>query len=441
MLRLLFVYAIVFIGVAASLKGPFFILLFYLWNAHFRPEFWVWAPEYIVPLHLSLIVGTVLVFATIPRLARLHFTSRTALLGLFFAQSVLSLAYSEYPAWSWVWWFEFAKVVIITTLIPVLVDDLPKYRLTLLVICYSIGLEAAKQGWAQLVLNPGGQNNNPHPVLGDNNGVGMAMMMLIPFFIAFAHTAKSRLERGVHRFFLAGLFYRGISTYSRGAFLAAGVLGAFTFARSKRKFRAVVGSALVAGLALSVMPDRFWDRMSTITASDEERDASAAGRLHFWEVAKVMADARPLTGVGFNAYRQAYLKYDPSGGAWGENRAVHSAWFGVLAEMGYPGLALFVAILVGNVFVASRIRRGAKALDGPDGVELGLYAAALQTSLIIFAVGVTFLNGQYNELYWHLIGLSMALEGIERSVRADVTQRTALDHPSDVPPMPAWEAS
>ena len=34
------------------------------------------------------------------------------------------------------------------------------------------------------------------------------------------------------------------------------------------------------------MPQNFWDRMNTITADEsEDRDESAAGRLHFWGVA------------------------------------------------------------------------------------------------------------------------------------------------------------
>jgi hypothetical protein len=38
-----------------------------------------------------------------------------------------------------------------------------------------------------------------------------------------------------------------------------------------------------------------------------------------------------------------------------------------------------------------------------------LYADALMTSLVTFAVGGTFLSSQYNEMVWHFFGLTTAL--------------------------------
>src|SRR5579871_590881 len=41
MLRLIFVFAIIAVGTVYLTQGPFYALLFYLWNAYFRPEYWV----------------------------------------------------------------------------------------------------------------------------------------------------------------------------------------------------------------------------------------------------------------------------------------------------------------------------------------------------------------------------------------------------------------
>ena len=59
----------------------------------------------------------------------------------------------------------------------------------LIVIGLSLGFEAAKQGWAQFILNPGASNINTHPALGDNNGVALAMFMLVPILAALGATA------------------------------------------------------------------------------------------------------------------------------------------------------------------------------------------------------------------------------------------------------------
>ena len=51
-------------------------------------------------------------------------------------------------------------------------------------------------------------------------------MMLVPILGALAQTATRRWEKYAFRFVAIGVFMRGFTTYSRGGFLAAGVLGA-----------------------------------------------------------------------------------------------------------------------------------------------------------------------------------------------------------------------
>lgn len=427
MLRTLFVFAIVLAGLALSLQGPFYILQFYLWNSYFRPEQWMWV-DYVSALRLPLLLGTSLVIALFAKVQDFRLSLRLVLIFAFAAQATLSMVLSEHYDWSLRFWIEFIKVIMICTAITVLVTDLQRYRITLLTIGYSLGFEAAKQGWAQLFLNPGATNNNPHPMLGDNNGMGFGMMMLIPLFVALTQTANSRWERHLHRFFIVGLLYRGISTYSRGAFLSAGVLGLLMFTRSGKKVRALVVTVALGAAVASVMPDAFWDRMNTITVDEnQERESSSAGRLYFWEVATYMAEARPWQGVGFNAYRMAFPKYDRSGGGWGDDRAVHSAWFGVLSEMGYPGLVIFVSVIGTTLVACGRMRRRSLQLPPAQQAPMRAYATALQVSLVVYCVGVTFLNGQYNEMFWHFVALSIALEMIlaRALAAAAVTDETA----------------
>src|SRR5262249_19132786 len=154
-----------------------------------------------------------------------------------------------------------------------------------IVIALSLGFECAKQGWVSLFRAPGAKNDNPIGFLGDNNGVALGTMMLVPILVALARTATRRWERYAYQFLAVGVFMRGFTTSSRGGFIAAGVLGLFFIGRAEHKVRAAIGVLAVAGLVSLVMPQEYWNRMNTITASDEQRDESAAGRLHFWHVA------------------------------------------------------------------------------------------------------------------------------------------------------------
>ena len=124
-----------------------------------------------------------------------------------------------------------------------------------------------------------------------------------------------------------------------------------------------------------------------------------------------MANDRPLLGVGHRGYPRAYNQYDWTEGQYLTNRAVHSAWFGVLAELGYPGLLLFLAIIfivAASPAAASARRRSAARFPG----QLGPYAIALESALIAFIVGGSFVSFQYCEMLWHFFALTMALEQV-----------------------------
>jgi hypothetical protein len=146
--------------------------------------------------------------------------------------------------------------------------------------------------------------------------------------------------------------------------------------------------------------------MNTIQTYEE--DTSATGRLHFWQVAIIMANANPLLGVGFNAYNTAYNTYDFSHGQYGKGRSVHSSFFGVLAETGYIGFALWTAMLVGAFWSCYCVRK--HAVMGSIPVELAHGAAAFEASLVAFVVSGIFLPGQYGEMFLHFIGITIVLQ-------------------------------
>jgi probable O-glycosylation ligase (exosortase A-associated) len=433
MLRLILVLGMILVGVVYAFLHPFYALLFYVWNAYFRPEDWVWDGELIRSLRLSYSAAILALVSTLVRRDAVasprHSHPLLGLMFLFAGQGLVSIAWSSHQAYAWPFWLEFFKVVVMTSLMVVLVDDLGKLRALLVVIALSLGLEGAKQGWAGLIRYPGARNDNPIAFLGDNNGVAVGMFMLVPVLAALARTTENMWARSGYLFVLLGVLYRGLVTYSRGGFLSSLALGAMYLLRSPRKFRVLGAMALAAAIVLPVLPDAFWDRMKTIVTFREAEDTSALGRLYFWQVALKMATARPLVGVGFNAYNVAYDSYDSTRGEYGTGRSVHSSWFGVLAELGYPGLILYVLILFLSLRNCQRVRRLSPEYGGH--AHLVAYAAALESSLVVYFVGATFLPHQYNEMVWHCVGLSLVLLNVARRV-AEETEPSAEDE------APAW---
>src|SRR5262249_27219978 len=152
--------------------------------AYFRPEQWLWY-DFISGMDLSFTVGVWTVLATVfSQKEKFRFNLRVALLGLFLFQGLISTGAAPYPQFPGHWWVEFCKWCLMTYFIVVTATDISRYRLILLVISLSLGLEATKQGWASLILNPGGSNMNEHPMLGDNNCVAVGMLMLAPTLTA-----------------------------------------------------------------------------------------------------------------------------------------------------------------------------------------------------------------------------------------------------------------
>ena len=408
MLRTIFVVAALTVGWAFALQGPLYAACLYLWIAYFRPESWAWSDVF-ASLNLSYFAGAYLVIRTLLSAVPIRFDFRSVLMVLFLVHALVSSVFGPHSAHSLSYWQEFAKMIVVSLLLTNIVRTAAELRLILIVIGLSLGFEAAKQGWAQLILNPGAKNDNWVPFLGDNNLVAVGMAMLLPIIGALAATSTGWQKRAF-QFLSVGVLYRALSTYSRGGFLSIGAIGVLWFWRSPHKPRTLVAVAMAAMLVLPVLPQAFWDRMSTIAAPSEERDASQASRLHFWQVAVAMANDRPLLGVGHSAYPRSYNAYDWTEGQHLTNRAVHSAWFGVLAETGYPGLLLFVAIILLSLRACRRVRLAAKRGDIPG--PLGPYAVAFEASLVAFVVGGSFVSFQYCEMLWHYVALTVALERV-----------------------------
>jgi putative inorganic carbon (HCO3(-)) transporter len=305
-LRTLFVLAVVGAGVLATTQASIYGLLLYLWIAYFRPEVWAWG-DTVASLRLSLVVGALLLIATTARGEWRRPTGGIWLLAALVAHSLLSSLLSPYAAFSLPYWRDFAISSLVTYLIYVHARDARRIRWVMVAIVLSLGAEAAKQGFVQLLLEPGAKNFNTHPAIGDENGMAVAMLMLLGLIGPLARTTSRRWERWGYRLIGVGALYRGLATYSRGGLLAAVAFGLAFLVRSRRRALALGLLLAAGGAALVVFPDAFWERMATVRPTEEgEWDASGEGRLHFWGVALRMVASRPVFGVGHNAYIRAY---------------------------------------------------------------------------------------------------------------------------------------
>jgi putative inorganic carbon (HCO3(-)) transporter len=419
-LRLLFVGAAILFGAVQSTRGPFYALLFYLWYAYFRPETWVWTST-LQQWNISFYIGIWVVLSTVlsskEKFAR---TIPVMLIGIFLLHGLAGTLMSLYWQWSIDWWRNFAKIAAVTILIVSLVNTQERFRLAIIVIAVALGLEGVKQGIFYLVTRPGERNLNEVEILGDNNGVAVGMLMLSAMLLALFQSSQSKWQKSAFAFMTLGCVFRALSTFSRGGMLAFVAMTAIYWSRSKHKVRTGLLIGILGVGLLSALPPQYWERMNTINVEADERDFSASGRLFFWSVAVDMANDRPFFGVGHTGFQAWYDQYDPSGGAYGIRRAVHSTWFGILAEQGYVGFVMLVTIIALAFRACGRARKLTRGV--PDCEQLFAMAGGMQSALVAAVVGGSFLSYHYVEVLWHFVGLGLA---IERAAVYEIARRTS----------------
>ena len=114
------------------------------------------------------------------------------------------------------------------------------------------------------------------------------------------------------------------------------------------------------------------------------------GRIYAWEAAIGMATDNPLTGVGIDNFFSNYFFYSPH---WdGLNHAVHSTWFGVLAETGILGFIVFVITIVMLVKTALRTLSTIEENDTYFSPMIKTVAEALLAGMMGTLVAGTFLT-------------------------------------------------
>ena len=155
---------------------------------------------------MSFVVGAWAVVLTIVQGTRPRFDLRVLLLVLILAISTASTFSSPYSNYAIPYWQDFVKIIVMTYVISIQVTDERRFRLMLIVIALSLGFEAAKQGLAQLALNPGGKNFNS-TWLGDENLTAVGMFMLVPILVVLGKTSKVKWQVWMWRVLAVGVMF------------------------------------------------------------------------------------------------------------------------------------------------------------------------------------------------------------------------------------------
>jgi probable O-glycosylation ligase (exosortase A-associated) len=287
----------------------------------------------------------------------------------------------------------------------------------------------------------------PDTFISGNTEIGLAIIMVIPLLLLLSRDeprrwAKLGLRATVIFSIVAVLF-----TYSRGAVLGLAIIMPLMFLKSRLRLLvlplALVAALLGQSIAEAVFPERWMARMGTVQTY--EKDRSANMRLNSWIVSYRLALDYPLFGAGFRPFSPAvYLTYSPDE-KWNTAQDAHSIYFQVLAEHGFVGLGLYLAMIASTLLSLRSIMRRTRRRPA-----LKFYFDAAQmfeVSMLGFLTAGAFLSMSYFDLFFHLVAITALLkvlvaEQIAQEEPVAILPRVPVRVPPRVParlpaPLPA----
>jgi O-antigen ligase len=189
-----------------------------------------------------------------------------------------------------------------------------------------------------------------------------------------------------------------LMTQSRGVFIGLLVFVALTLAGHQRRIRIVLRLAIVGVVLAAVAPDGVWDRLGTLrhatsTSTLDQVDGeggSARQRYEIWRVGFAIIRDHPFTGVGVGAYEVNHEQYalEPEFNPTARGpRDAHSLYFNLLAETGYPGLLIYVGMLLAAFVGAERTRRRCRGALDASARQLLVLEAGLASFLAAAVFG------------------------------------------------------
>jgi probable O-glycosylation ligase (exosortase A-associated) len=178
-------------------------------------------------------------------------------------------------------------------------------------------------------------------------------------------------------------------TQSRGAFIGFAIFAGFALVSYKQRAKALVIAALASIVIALAAPSSVWQRLESMTNATGTEDlkamnddGSAEQRFEIWRTAARITMDNPIVGVGWGAYPMANDLYSPAT-AGSEfqlgKRDAHSTYLRTAAELGIPGLVLFLGLISTVLLYSRRVRLRCRAVMPTAAqqlrfMELGLIA-------------------------------------------------------------------
>ncbi len=318
--------------------------------------------------------------------------------------------------------------------------NLNTVKWVLLVSAASLTLVGFKVGLALSLSGGSHVTDQINGFVGDNNVFGLTLLLAIATCMGLRRVFDRSRWKFVFLPVIGYALLAVIYTESRGAFISLALIFTLSALASKNPIRNIILLGLFSYLGYAVIPGRFFHRLDTF--QDIQNDDSAMHRVEYWNFGLRMAASRPVFGVGLNnfkAYTDDHFKQELEGRY---SQVAHNVYIEVLAETGYPGLILYLAMVLWTLVALHRLYRRAKrtARAYPDLRWVSSTAFWMRNGWIGYLLGSTFLNMLVLDFPWyfmwyaHLLALTFDRELFRRRrVLAGITAKESEKTPAHAP--------
>lgn len=423
-MRDLFIVGVLALMFLAAFKRPFLMTLAYLYVDLVQPQRVSWYLLSSVPVSMIFGVAAVLFYLLFDDKRHFRFGPLQWLMLLFLAWITVTTSMAQLPVYAWTKWDPAWKAIGFAVFLPLALQTRQRIEAALLFLVLCIGTLTINGGIKTLL---GGGGYGTMSLMVDSNNklyegstISAVAVSVIPIILYLYRHNQIVSRSRITWLLAAGLVFSAllipIGTEARTGLVCIVALAGLWWLGTKHKLVYAASISLVALLAIPLLPSSFTERMSTIETYSQ--DTSASTRLAVWSWTLDFVNEHPLGG-GFDVYRlnnleiQLHEQTESNGVMTTETktvtdraRAFHSSYFEVLGEHGYPGLVIYLTIII---VALAQLRSLFKRFRDGDDVWIANMSRAIAFSMITYMTGALFVGIAFQSTFYYFIAFTAAL--------------------------------
>ena len=411
-------------------ERPIYAFCGYMMTFLLAPQLWWWGdPLTQVTTRWNLITACIFAFSALSRPARDAFSSSISKLALvslaFYTLNCLVVHFfnASNPIESWKTFDLVWKSAVLVFFLKKSIhsyDDIKVALLAMFIMCTFVG-------W-QIVVNDAGSVEKGRleginfPGASGSNGSAAVMAFVLPAAGFFFMTKHFRYSFQIVILGAPLVLDSLLRFSSRGSYLGLLASGLALFAYSDgtlRKQSAKIFALGILGFFLLANNASIWERLFSVTADEQNRDASAQERIDCWNAAVQMIKDHPFGTGGRSAFVSPLgLTYIPH--IRTTYRSVHNGYLNIAAGWGLQGICILLfIILIG----AASVRKGIRMLPKTDASNrfLGAVLISMTASQLVTTTFGDYLDGE-----WFLWIVTLSIAYLE------LCEKTRFQHGNEV---------